>query len=148
MSRKDKLQEVYERARENYLKGYNCAQSVMEALGHVEGLEKEDDLSLVRMVTGLGGGLARHGQACGALVAGVLWLGMAGGTTQPEESRQDHYQVVSELIRRFQEKTGHVDCASINGLEDFESDEHKRRCSQLAGWTAQAVLEMLTGDSR
>ncbi len=35
---------------------------------------------LVRMVTGLGGGIARQGEACGALVAGTLWLGMARGT--------------------------------------------------------------------
>ncbi len=129
-----------ERARDDYLAGYNCAQSVMEALGHAEGIEVEP---LVRMVTGLGGGLARTGEVCGALVAGVLWLSMACGTTRPEEPRAGAYEVMQELIEGFRKEHGHLTCLEINGLEDFTSEPHRRRCSSICRWTAAEVISIL-----
>ncbi len=133
-----------EQAAANYLSGFNCAQSVIQALGSTEGLDVEP---LVRMVTGLGGGIARQGEACGALVAGALWLGMAWGTVRPDESRADAYRLVETLTQGFRERAGALDCAAINGTEDFVSEEHKRRCSGLCGWTARSVLELL-GDEK
>ena len=135
-----KRENAEKRAEENYLSGLNCAQSVMEALGHAEGLDAEP---LVRMVTGLGGGIARQGEACGALVAGTLWLGMACGTTTPEEPRAEAYRRVEELVGGFRERAGALTCAAINGTEDFSSEEHKRRCSGICAYTAGKVLAVL-----
>ncbi len=128
-----------ERARLNYLSGYNCAQSVLEALGYAEGIEVEP---LVRMVTGLGGGLARSGEACGALVAGVLWLSMSGGTVLPQEPRGKAYEMAGKLLEPFRRRHGHLDCLSINGL-DYSREEHRRRCSGICAWTAGRVVSIL-----
>jgi C_GCAxxG_C_C family probable redox protein len=138
----DRRRKAEERARRNYLAGYNCAQSVMEALGHAEGIEVEP---LVRMVTGLGGGLARHGEACGALVAGVLWLSMACGTVRPDEPRADAYGVIERLLDDFRESNASMACREINGLEDFTSEEHFRRCSEICARTAGGVISILEG---
>lgn len=137
MSKQDTARE---RAGSNYLSGLNCAQSVMEALGYVEGMDAEP---LVRMVTGLGGGIARQGEACGALAAGVLWLGTACGTTTAEEPRGEVYRVVGKLVEAFREHAGALTCAAINGTEDFTSEEHKRRCSEICAFTAAEVLAIL-----
>ena len=136
----EKNEAAQERAASNYLSGYNCAQSVMEALGNAEGLDVEP---LVRMVTGLGGGIARQGEACGALVAGALWLGLAHGTAEADESRAEAYRLAEKLVEGFRARAGALTCAAINGTEDFTSEEHKQRCSGLCGWTAQAVLAIL-----
>lgn len=128
------------RASENYLSGLNCAQSVMEALGHAWGLDAEP---LVRMVTGLGGGIARRGEACGALAAGVLWLSTACGTSTAEEPRDEAYRVTNRLVEAFLERAGALTCAAINGTEDFTSDEHKRRCSEICACTTAEVLSIL-----
>lgn len=136
----NKQETAEERAKGNYLEGLNCAQSVMEALGHAEGMDAEP---LVRMVTGLGGGIARRGEACGALVAGTLWLGMACGTTTAEEPRAEAYAQVEKLVEGFREHAGALTCAAINGTEDFTSEEHRRRCSGICAYTAGKVLEIL-----
>jgi len=135
----DRRDRAAERARHNYLSGYNCAQSVLEALGHAEGIEVEP---LVRMVTGLGGGLARRGEACGALTAGVLWLSMARGTTRPDEPRGEAYELAGRLIEPFRRRHGRLDCLSINGL-DFSREEHRHRCSGICAWTARRVIDIL-----
>jgi|YNPNPStandDraft_1061719.scaffolds.fasta_scaffold38132_2 C_GCAxxG_C_C family probable redox protein len=135
----DRRERAGERARHNYLSGYNCAQSVLEALGHAEGIEVEP---LVRMVTGLGGGLARRGEACGALTAGVLWLSMVRGTTRPEEPRGEAYELAGRLIEPFRRRHGRLDCMSINGL-DFSREEHRHRCSGICAWTARRVIDIL-----
>ena len=129
-----------QRAADNYLSGFNCAQSVMEALGDAEGLDVEP---LVRMVTGLGGGIARQGEACGALVSGALWLGMAHGTGRPDQPRAEAYRLVEEFAGRFREMAGALDCSTINGTEDFSSDEHKQRCSGICAHAARTVLAIL-----
>ncbi len=138
-----KQETARERARDNYLSGLNCAQSVMDALGQAEGMDAEP---LVRMVTGLGGGIARQGEACGALVAGTLWLGIASGTATASEPRAEAYRVVGRLVEAFREHAGALTCAAINGTEDFTSEEHRERCSGICAFTAGEVLSILEAE--
>ena len=59
-------------AKETFLAGYNCAQAVLYAFGPELGLPGETAL---KVATGLGAGVARRGQTCGALTGGILALG-------------------------------------------------------------------------
>lgn len=59
---------------EKFLSGYNCAQSVLFAYGPELGLDQERALKLA---TGLGAGMGRRDEVCGAVTGGVL--GHRGG---------------------------------------------------------------------
>jgi C_GCAxxG_C_C family probable redox protein len=59
-----------------FLAGYNCAQSVLYAYGPDLGLEAETAL---KVATGLGAGMGRRGEVCGALTGGILVLGLKYG---------------------------------------------------------------------
>ena len=60
-------------AMEKFLAGYNCAQSVLYAYGPELGMDGETAL---KVATGLGAGMGRRGEVCGALTGGILVLGL------------------------------------------------------------------------
>jgi C_GCAxxG_C_C family probable redox protein len=59
-----------------FLSGYNCAQAVLDAFRDEASLD--EDLAL-KMATGLGAGMGRKQEVCGAVTGGVLVLGLRHG---------------------------------------------------------------------
>jgi len=58
-----------EQAKRNFNMGYNCAESVLLAVSEANGATRQRAQSLIpRIATGFGGGIARNGDVCGALV--------------------------------------------------------------------------------
>ena len=66
------MSECGERAYALFCEGYNCAQSTFAALCPLTGLDQKTAL---RLASGLGGGVARQREVCGA----VLGMSMAAG---------------------------------------------------------------------
>ena len=58
-----------QRAKANFLEGYNCAQSVALAFCEDFGFTKEQ---MARLVSGYGGGVGRMRELCGALLGAVV----------------------------------------------------------------------------
>ena len=69
-------------AMEKFVAGYNCAQSVLYAFGPELGLDGEISLKLA---TGLGAGMGRRGEVCGAVTGGILALGLKYGRGSRQE---------------------------------------------------------------
>lgn len=67
-------------AMQKFLAGYNCAQSVLYAFAPDLGLDGETAL---KVATGLGAGMARRGEVCGAVTGGILVLGLKYRTRRP-----------------------------------------------------------------
>ena len=70
-------------ARENFLAGYNCAQSVLLAFAGEIGETPERAL---RLASPLGAGMGRLRQVCGALSAAFLVEGALRGYTDPADA--------------------------------------------------------------
>jgi C_GCAxxG_C_C family probable redox protein len=98
-----------EAAVEKFLAGYNCAQSVLYAYGPDLGLDGEIAL---KAATGLGAGMARRGEVCGALTGGILALGLryGRGGRQDRTATEATYQKTRELMARFEERHGSCLC--------------------------------------
>jgi C_GCAxxG_C_C family probable redox protein len=60
-------------AADRFLSGYNCAQAILYAFGPDLGLDGETAL---KVATGLGAGMGRRGEVCGAVTGGILALGL------------------------------------------------------------------------
>ena len=90
-------------AAEKFLSGYNCAQSVLYAFGPDLGLDGETAL---KVATGLGAGMARRGEVCGALTGGILVLGLkyGRGGQQDRAATEETYQKTLELMARFEKE--------------------------------------------
>ena len=99
-------------AAELFLKGYNCAQSVMVAFCDVTGLEED---FAARMASSFGGGMGRMREVCGAVSGMLMVAGLLYGYETPGDdvSKKALYSLVQELSRQFREEVGSIVCREI-----------------------------------
>ena len=101
------------------------------------------------MTLGLGGGVGRMREVCGAVSAAAMVLGVAF----EKEGKAVAYEKIQEFARRFQNESGSIICAErLNLPREFSScvpekrteDYYSRRpCVQICGDAARILEEML-----
>ena len=141
-----------ERAQELFSKGYNCAQAVVGAYCDLFGMDEETGL---RASAGMGGGMGRLREVCGAVSGMMLALGCRYGSDDPADTaaKREQYARVQELARRFREENGSIVCRELLGL-DHSSDGptpekrtatyyQKRPCLELVGCAARLLEEYM-----
>jgi C_GCAxxG_C_C family probable redox protein len=96
--------------------GFNCAQAVFTSLAAGLGLDEE---TAAKVASAFGGGLARTGATCGAVTGAFMAIGLARGSSRPEESglKERSYEIAREFTRRFTERNGTVLCRELIGCE-------------------------------
>lgn len=104
-----------EKARELFLQGYNCSQSVFCAFAEEYGIDK--DLAL-KLSASFGGGIGRMRETCGALCGAAMLVGLETGQTNPDDtkSKQNNYHSIQELARLFREMNGSIKCSELLNL--------------------------------
>ncbi len=138
-----------EKARDNFLCGYNCTQSVLLAFSDIV---KEEDLKLLVFSTsGFGGGIGRLREVCGTFSAGVILLSYFFGYSRPKEKEDKAtlYSYIQELSVRFEDANGSIICRELLGLdrkkdspipEERNSEYYlKRPCSELSRRAAEII---------
>ena len=129
------------KAEELFVGGCNCAQAVFAAFADEFGL---DEGCARRLATGLGGGVGRMREVCGAVSAAALVIGMRLG---PDKMKA--YPVIQDFCAKFKEKCGSIVCrellegtgATAGGAPEPRTPEyyHKRPCVELVK-TAVSLL--------
>lgn len=96
-------------AEEKFLSGYNCAQAILYTFAPKYGLDP--DMAL-KLATGLGGGMCRRGEVCGAVSGGIVALGLkfGRGTQQDRSATEQTYDLAGELMSRFEKRCGSYLC--------------------------------------
>jgi C_GCAxxG_C_C family probable redox protein len=132
-----------DKAAELFSTGLNCAQSVFAAfadeLGLDEGLAK-------RVSCGLGGGVGRMREVCGAVSAAAMVIGMRLG---PDKVAA--YPAIQDFCAKFKEKTGSIICrelldgtgATTGGAPEARTEAYyrKRPCVELVRLAAELLSE-------
>ena len=113
--------------------GCNCAQAVFAAFADEFGLGEE---LAKRLATGLGGGVGRMREVCGAVSAAAMVIGMRLG---PDKMKA--YPVIQDFCAKFKEKCGSIICrdllegtgATTGGTPELRTPEYyqKRPCVEL-----------------
>ena len=134
-------------AAELFLKGYNCAQSVMVAFCDVTGLEED---FAARMASSFGGGMGRMREVCGAVSGMLMVAGLLYGYKTPGDdvSKKELYSIVQELSAQFRGAVGSIVCREI--LKNPPSDPtpsprteeyyKKRPCARMV-YLASSILD-------
>ena len=122
-----------ERAEALFLSGLNCSQSVFCAFAEEFGMDLE---TAKKVSCGLGGGVGRLREVCGAVTGATLVLGMRHG---PDKDAV--YPKVQEFCAKFKEECGSIVCrellagtgATTGGKADARTGEYykKRPCVEL-----------------
>ena len=106
------------KAKEYHDKGFNCAQSVLEAFRDKVGLTEDQ---CRRVATGLGGGF-RSGNICGAASGAVLVLGMLYPHNEEDLAQKAATgKLVKEFVSRFSARfNDKVDCRDLLQEKDLQ----------------------------
>jgi len=125
--------------------GYNCAQAVLYAFCDALDFDRE---AALKLACGLGAGLGRRQEVCGAVTGGILALGLRhgrgeGGDRTPTEVT---YAKVRDLMARFESRHGSCVCRVLLKGCDLSSGEGQRHYKEnhllettCAGCVATAV---------
>lgn len=110
-----------ETASEKFLSGYNCAQSVLWAFAPRCGVDRDTAL---KIACGLGAGMGRRQETCGAVTGGVLALGLkfGRGEAQDRTATEATYAKAQELMRRFETAHGSCSCRRLLGGCDLAAE--------------------------
>lgn len=104
-----------------FLSGYNCAQSVLWAFA--PRLDFDGEVAL-KLACGLGAGMGRRQEVCGAVTGGILTLGLkfGRGEAQDRTATEETYAKTQELMRRFEAAHGSCNCRQILGGCDLTTE--------------------------
>lgn len=139
-------------ARNLFLEGYNCSQSVVAAFCDEMGMDRKQ---AVRMASSFGGGMGRMREVCGCVSGMFMVLGYLYGYDDPKvyECKKELYAKVQALAGRFREDNGSIVCRELLGLDgkdtsyvpSVRTDEYykKRPCPNLAGYAARILAEFI-----
>lgn len=145
------LDALLEKARFMHRRGYNCSETVVWALSSYWNLGLGTSC-----VTGLGGGIARTGETCGALGGAIVAIGAKVGRVDPEDDdkKQRCYRLGQRVIARFRDKMGSSDCRDILGFvlsdegaaEKYAADGFKDgKCVEAICEAVKAAVEAVDG---
>ena len=134
MTRADKAAELFST-------GLNCAQAVFGAYADEFGLDPE---LAARLSCGLGGGVGRMREVCGAVSAAAMVIGMRRG---PDKVAA--YPAVQDFCAAFKAECGSIVCrellagtgATAGGAPEARTAEYykKRPCVELVRLAAQLL---------
>ncbi|UCG68951.1 MAG: C_GCAxxG_C_C family protein [Thermoplasmata archaeon] len=90
----------------------NCCQSMIMTYGPDYGLSKDTG---IRLGTGFAGGMARHGEVCGAVTGAIMIIGLKFGMKEEDDSqaRDKTYELVKEFLDRFKTKHESIRCRDL-----------------------------------
>ena len=146
------MSEYGERANALFCAGYNCAQSTFAALCPLTGLGEKTAL---RLASGLGGGVARQREVCGAVLAISMAAGLLRGYDAADayEEKIDTYAMIQQLCGDFKKIHGSIICRELLGLEKAEGTPvpsrrteqyyHDRRCGEYCRTAADLLARWL-----
>ena len=143
MTYADKAKRIFE-------EGFNCSQAVVAAFSDVIGIDEE---TAKRMSTGLGGGVGRLREVCGAVSGAAMVLGYVFGGEKGED-KKTAYEKVQEFAEGFKKDEGSIICREILGLDkskketatpDVRTAEYYRvrPCAEKVYEATRIVEEML-----
>ncbi len=105
-----------DKAVECFGSGFNCAQSVLSTYCE-------------KLALGLGGGMGKLGEVCGAVSAAYLVISLKNGscTAYDIETKEKVYQLVQDFEKQFSERNGTTLCRELLGLDLRNCDKEKRQ---------------------
>jgi len=104
------------------------------------------------IASGFCGGMSRTAGLCGALVGGIMALGVVYGRNSSEDSHKKIYALTERLVRDFEKEFGSRNCSDLLGCDIstregeavFEADKLlKTVCLDITVKTTELVMQVL-----
>lgn len=143
-----------EKAKQLFLNGCNCSQAVFCAWADELGI---DENTAMKLSCGLGGGVGRLREVCGAVSGAAMVLSMLY-SGEDGRDKMTVYGLIQDFAERFKAETGSVICRVMLGLDEnvpkspvpesrTESYYKKRPCAELVYLAAEKLDEVIGENS-
>lgn len=142
-----------QKAKEYFLQGYNCAQSVAMAFDDLIGMDKD---RIAKLTSGFGGGIGRMREVCGTVTGAAFVISALYGYNDPKATieKQELYANIQQIGNEFAKENGSVVCRELLGLSIKGADSptpeartqqyyQKRPCADLVEYSAHLVEEFI-----
>lgn len=139
-----------------FKQGYNCAQAV--AVTFCDYLDMDED-TVVRAVSGFGGGMGRMREVCGTLSGMTFVMSYIYGYSDPKayEEKAEHYSRIQSLANKFKDENGSIVCRELLSLQKKGSDDpvpekrteqyyKKRPCAELVRYVADILEDYINNN--
>ncbi|MCD6086318.1 C-GCAxxG-C-C family protein [bacterium] len=134
-------------AKNNYLKeGFSCGEALVKAIKDAKLFEIPDEV--LRITSCFKTGIGKKKDLCGALLAGIVLIGLKYGRIKKEESPQKALEITRQLYEEFEKEFGSVKCGDL--LKEFikkdalESQERKEFCANnFISFVVKKIEEIL-----
>ena len=139
-------------AKNLFLEGYNCSQSVFGAFADELGIDRE---TAMRLTSSFGGGMGRLREVCGAVSGMFMVAGLKYGYSDPHDktAKAQHYKRIQDLAADFRSENGSIVCRELLGLPsgpdspvpaERTADYYKKRpCAELVKCAAEIMENYL-----
>ena len=116
-------------ASDNFLKGCNCAQSVLCTFSNEVGLDKK---TCMKLASSFGGGMGKLREVCGAVSGMFMVAGLLKGYEKAGDDlgKTRQYQLIQDLAKKFKEKHGTIICRELLGLDGEDKPIPSKRTAQ------------------
>jgi C_GCAxxG_C_C family probable redox protein len=105
-----------DKAVSTFLSGFNCAQAILSTWAPELGV---DEKTALRLATGVGAGISRMGETCGAVTGAILVLGLKHGRDrlEAEEAKEKTYALAQKFVSEFRRRNGSIGCKELLGFD-------------------------------
>lgn len=128
--------------------GLNCCQSLVSVYAEDFGLARE---TAIRISAAFGGGIARMGETCGAVTAGLMVIGLKFGprTAVDAEAKQDTFNLAGKFVEAFKARNNCLTCRELLGF-DMSTPEGKEAAKESGSFDIcpkliESSIEILEG---
>lgn len=131
-----------DRAKDIYLAGYNCAQSVAGAFTDLVGL---DEKTVLRMASSFGGGVGHLKEVCGVVSGMALIAGLLYGDIDPADkaTKDAHYERVQTFALKFKDQFGSLICRDLLDRADKNPNDEEPYASRPCLLYVENATEIL-----
>jgi C_GCAxxG_C_C family probable redox protein len=134
---------IRETAESYYRNGdYYCSEAIVKTIRDAFKLDVPD--TAIAMASGFPIGMGGAGCTCGAIVGGIMALGMFFGRTEPQDPKVELTMKLSkELHDQFRTKHKRLCCRILTKGMELGSPMHMEQCIAFTGEVAEETTKLI-----
>lgn len=138
-----RLERIKATAEEYYRSGdFYCSEAIVKTIKDAFDLPVAD--TVIAMASGFPVGMGGAGCTCGAVIGGIMALGLFFGRTEPKDQKiKRMMELAREVHDTFQGRHKRLCCRILTKGMTLGSPEHMEQCIAFTGEVAEAVARMI-----
>jgi len=129
---------------ENYYRDgdFYCSESIVKTIKDEFDLPISDDI--IKIASGFPVGMGGSGCTCGAVIGGIMAIGLFFGRTEPKDTKVDKAMALSkELHDIFKDRHKCLCCRVLTKDMALGSPEHMKQCIYFTGEVAEEAAKII-----